>query len=486
MLYIGLRDYSHFKELFAKRITNNGKSIRQNGILLSYYKNAIKHHELFKEAKDVTNMASLYSEVMKRIRKESILTAPNRLCNCYLGGFGMFYSSEYRTDKMDGFCEDGDITSIRYERISDGRVYKMKAGKFFKKIILETEYGKNMDESTLLHVLEVFSHKWQSLAMETIGDFDLVVDDDFEAIYKSSNYVDDADFHSCMSDCDQHYFYEEAVKAKAASIWRDNQMYARCVIFTEVTDESTGQTLRLAERQYSAEESELYKNILVNKLIKEGHIDGYKKIGAGCHDSRLFVSNTGEDLSDRDFSIRCYLSYGDTLSYQDSFKFFNYEVNKAYNSDSHDYTHDLADTSSVFEGGEWDSYHEEYCAEVRTVYVWNDRRGYFDEETCDVERLDDFYYCECEDKYYDMVEYCSYYNHYIPFDRAHYSEHEEDYFYEDDVVRSKYEEDYIRASKAIWDDIANDYFSNEESLQNWRDENLTQEQEQEQEIAAVA
>ena len=69
--------------------------------------------------------------------------------------------------------------------------------------------------------------------------------------------------------------------------------------------------------------SNTLKRALIDALIKGGHIDGYKKVGAGCGDSRAFVDLEENSLSDRKFRIECDLDYDDTLSYQDSFKWYN-------------------------------------------------------------------------------------------------------------------------------------------------------------------
>lgn len=488
MLYIGLKDYAHFKELFAKRQTNDGKLVRQNQILLSYYKHAIKNHRTFTEAKNVTSMTSLYDEVIKQVHNISRENANkvNANFNILFGAFGSkyrFYSSEYCSDNYLGLCRDGDATAIRYIRREDGREFKMKAGKFLKRIMMETEYGKQLNESTLLYVLEVFSQKWTAYATEEIGDFELIVDEDFRAIYDSYNYFDGADFHSCMTDNEQYEFYENAVQAKAASIWKNDKMYARCIIFTEVFDVESSEKLRLAERQYSAEDNDLYKNILINKLISGGYIDGYKQVGAGCSSSHAFVSNKGSDWSNRDFYIKCYLDCDDTLSYQDTFKFYNQGKNRAYNDYNYDYDYDLATTDPRLEG-KYDSYHDDYCCEVRTVYVWSDYRGEYREETCDVDRMGDFTYIDGE--YYDEVIWSDYSCDDIRKDLAVWSDCEQSYLDRDNAVYSEYEEDYIPEDDAIWDDKAGDYFSSEESLEEWRAENLNEEDKEEEKAENAA
>lgn len=61
------------------------------------------------------------------------------------------------------------------------------------------------------------------------------------------------------------------------------------------------------------------KRLLIDKLIQGDYIDGYKIVGASCHEANAFVDIHGNSLSDKKFEIDCDLELEDTLSYQDSF-----------------------------------------------------------------------------------------------------------------------------------------------------------------------
>ena len=128
---------------------------------------------------------------------------------------------------------------------------------------------------------------------------------------------------------------------------------ARAILFTNVTDQY-GRKWRLLERQYSKESNEVLKRLLIDLCIKEGHIDGYKQVGAGCSESRAFVANDGSSLADMKFSIKCELDMYDTLSYQDSFKYYDYNKSTAYNypEASYDYNLDTraSNLTSKFDG----------------------------------------------------------------------------------------------------------------------------------------
>ena len=203
---------------------------------------------------------------------------------------------------------------------------------------------------------------------------------------------------------------------------------ARCVIFNKVYVKGKDKTLRLAERQYSSEGDDDLKRILVNRLIAEGYIDGYKKVGAGCHDSRAFVLNDGTSLEEEHLSIRCDLDFGEPLSYQDSFKYYDCFCRIAWNR-AGDFNYALDTTDGCIEG-EWDSWHEEFVRTTNTVYVWNWRGGFYNEETCDADRMDDF--TEIDGEFYDEVNYSQHYDCYYPLDKSTWCEEMEDYLPDDE------------------------------------------------------
>ena len=234
----------------------------------------------------------------------------------------------------------------------------MKAGKFFTSIIKETEIGQILSEQVVNWLSEEFTQDWQTYTFGQTPNVELHVDDDFKLIYDvdACRYFNGC---SCMVGRDRHSFYEEAVDAKAAYLLDiDGYVLARAIIFTDVKDED-GNKWRLLERQYSKESNEVLKRLLVDMLIKGNYIDGYKQIGAGCSESRAFVANDGTSLADKKFSIRCELDTYATLSYQDSFKFYDYDKSIAYNYADVRYDYNLDTTDLNLEGDDDDqAYHE--------------------------------------------------------------------------------------------------------------------------------
>ena len=392
MLYYNFYGYEGFKARFGLEKRDNGVAVRKNKILLGHLKNPVLLRYC-REHNDYTllhiyNMADLEKKVVEAIVRsgKDDEKLPYRV---ELIG-KTYYSAKYRTDEEKGLCEDLDKSSVRYVNIERSRVFKMRAGKFMRELILETEIGKLLSPSAVNWIAgDVFTQQWCTYTHGKSPDMELHVNNDFGRIY-DSNYCKGS-FGSCMVDENRTSFYHDSVKAKAAYIIdKTGLIVARAILFTDVTDQD-GKKWRLLERQYSSEGDDVLKRLLVDKLIQEDYIDGYKVIGASCHEANAFVDIHGNSLSDKKFEIDCELELEDTLSYQDSFKWYSYSRNKAYNLDTTDlnlYGDDNEDD------GEWDSYHQYYCDDTRLCY----RNGI--EIRVDSDNLDDFVWIESRQEYH--------------------------------------------------------------------------------------
>lgn len=447
MLYFNFKNYEEFKEMFGTRIANNGKKVRSNHILLSFLKHEFKCKR-FQTIEFVNDIADMYRYVLTKLSMHQYAIP-------LVNGVHV-YSKDYDIDSRRGVCEDLDIRCIRYVRKDNGSVYKMKAGKFMRNVLESCGLTEMFCEQTIIYVCEKFSEDWQAYIQSTYGEqLELHVDERFDKIYDSNECV--GDFKSCMKDKDQYMFYENSVYAYAAYLTNSEDMIvARCVIFTKVHEVGSDKVYRLAERQYSKNQDNILKQVLIDKLIKADEIDGYKEVGVDCHSSRNFVLNDGTSLRDKRLWIHCDLDYDDTLSYQDSFKWYDMVSRRADNYGCGNI--DLSTTERHFQG-EWDSYHEQYCAETTTVNVWSSYHGRFLEETCDVDHLDDFCYCE---------RYCEYY------DETVWSDYEYDHIPRNELVRCEFKYDYLWKDRAIYCEIADDYFPEyeyEEYLEAWKEHN---------------
>lgn len=439
MLYYKFKNYEEFKEMFGIIKHSNNVSSRKNKILLAYIKNKELLHQAV-EANDYTLLHISSMPELKKTMTERIMVSghsDDRLCYGLELGGDLYYSQNFETDELKGVCEDGDSKAIRYvNHDNNGKVFKMKAGKFYRKIILETEFGKTLPEQVLIYLCEEFTSDWQVYTQNSIPQNKLCVDKKFWKIYSSDYCI--GDFSSCMTDKEYHSFYQNAVNSSAAYLENgDGMILARCIIYNEVKDRS-GKIWRLAERQYSCDNSEVLKRALVDALIRGGHIDGYKKIGAGCGDSRCFVDLDGNSLGNLEFRISCNLDYGDTLSYQDSFKWYDIESKIATNYESGDIYLDITDGSLE---GIYDDYHGYYCPETRIVYC----NGI--EYDCCTTDLDDFTYISRLNEYH----------------------------HDNDILSCPECEEYFLKQEKVYSEITDEYYCSEECCQkaerNYKEEN---------------
>jgi len=398
MLFItAFKNYSEFQELFGVR-EFDGKKARKNKILLSllkdkaFFKESVKSGNLYPFS--IKNMVNLRNYLVHRIHVSGAKS--KKLCHKLWLLDRYYYSDKYTLDGMAGICEDGTPNAVRYVNMESGKVFKMKAGKFYKHLIESTAFGKKLNQTLVIWLCEEFCREWTSHVIGRLPKNKLYVNDNFADIYNSERlkgYDSNSDaFVSCMVDKGLHNFYKNAVKAKAAYLEDETgKIIARCVIFTEVYD-ADGEVWRYAERQYSVGCNDVYKQALVDALIQAGEIDCFKKVGASCHDCHAIVDIHGNSLADKKFSIDCDLDWDDTLSYQDTFKSYSMYHRTAYNDeDASEY--DLAttegslsnaDNSDDDEPQEYDSYHERDAWEVCTCYYHGN------EETVDVECREDF------------------------------------------------------------------------------------------------
>lgn len=435
MLYYNFYGYEGFKACFGLEKRDNGTVVRKNRILLGH----LKKPALLKYCREHNDYALLRICDMADLQKktvEAILSSgkndeklPHKV---ELIG-ETYYSSKYETDEFRGLCEDLDKHSIRYINVERNRVFKMRAGKFMRELILETEIGKLLSPCVVNWIAgDVFTQHWCTYTHGYTFGIELHVNDEFEKIY-DSDYCK-GDFNSCMVDRNRTSFYRDSVKSKAAYITdKTGLIVARSILFTEVTDQD-GRKWRLLERQYSSEGDDALKRLLVDKLIQEDYIDGYKVIGASCHDANSFVDVCGNSLSDRKFEIDCDLDMEDTLSYQDSFKWYGYNQNKAYNyeNSSFSYTLDTTDLNLYGDTDEdededeslWDEYHQYDCDDTTLCYLHGN------EINVDSENLDDFVWIESKEEYHhkDDCVCCDNCGENLLEDDAEYSEVTEEHY----------------------------------------------------------
>ena len=392
------KNAKEFQGLFG---ISNGT--RRNKILLAL----LKSKEVWRWCREhgnydllgISSMAELKQVVTNKIIEAG--RNENLAYEVVLGKY-VYYSGIYETDSYRGVPEDGTIGFVRYYNHERQDVFKKKAGRFYTQLIEETSIGKVLPQQVKVFLAEEFCMDWQVYVQGSLPEYTLHVDDNFEKIY--SREACEGDFHSCMTGRGLSSFYSDAVKAKAAYLTNKNgKVIARAVIYTAAKDED-GKVWRLCERQYSSDSNEILKRALVDSLIQDNQIDGYKFVGADCGNSRGFVDNEGNSLNCKRFTISCDLDWGDYLSYQDSFKWYNMDDNIAYNYSDCDYQYRLDTTNGEIEDEEsaYDEYHDRDVADTVTVYYHGS------EMSCDSEDLDDFEDYDGDWIHYEDILDCPY------------------------------------------------------------------------------
>lgn len=349
-------------------------------------------------------------------------------------------SGVYKTDDRNGVCADGDPLSIRYIKNDVNRVFKMRSGKFFRRLV--DEMYPELPEAVRVYFAEQMSAMYRAGHADD-GRYRLTLDKDFGTIYSGHG-----GFGSCMNDKGQYEYYNESTPdALAAGLWDGDKLIARCVVWNKVYDEDSDKVYRLAERQYG-ENSEARRQ-LIYLLAEQGKIDGHKQFESSCWDSRSYVLLDGTSLSSKHLYIECHAQPGDTLSFQDGFRYLRFSDERAMNWEGCCYDVDLAITQSTVPGGDANDGDtrdgERYVARDNEWYK-EDSCVYLDyrDEWC---HEDDAYYSEHTDQYYlgdDVREL--YDNTWCHVDDAvclEAGEHAEEYAYtEDDELVSDYDDRY--------------------------------------------
>ena len=252
MLYYNLKNYDEFKELFEIIKYGNDNKSRKNKILLAYLKDKDLLHQAVASNEytflHISDMSELEQRLQNEIRvsglEDKSLSYELRLIN------QTYYSAIYETDEYQGLCEDGDPKCVRYYNHQSGRIFKMKAGKLYRQLILETNFGKGLPEQVINYLCEEFAAKWQTFTIGRLPKNKLHVNQDFERIYSSE--CCEGDFYSCMVDKGYHGFYEYSVNASAAYLENENgKVIARCIIYNKAKDQDGKNWKRIVDRSNS-------------------------------------------------------------------------------------------------------------------------------------------------------------------------------------------------------------------------------------------
>ena len=472
MLLFPFKNYEEFIELFGIIQHGNGVKSRKNRILLSYLKQPGLSRKV-RETGDyslvnIHSMAELRQVMLDHIQqsgKDDAAFPYEMQIKNY-----SFWSDKYRTDGKKGVTLDGDTRAIRYINMESNRDYKMKCGKMFNHLINATEFGRSLPVQVTTFLCEELTMEWCS-HNALFNGMELHIDEDFERIY-NSDYCK-GDFHSCMVDKGHDSFYSDHVKGCKAAYLQNEEgiIIARAIIFTAYDDK--GKSYQVCERQYSTDCDDVLKRMLVDRLIMEGAVQLFKKIGAGCSDATAFVGIDGEDMSHLKLYIELdhFYSYS-TVSYQDSFKWVSFHNQRAYNYDTGNWDEMIditVETIDDYHGenddeDEFDSYddwHEYGCDE--TVEAYHNGQLYH----VDADNLEDFQ--EIDGTYYHIENCCpcEKCGRWILKSEALYNSDIEGYF-----CSSECEKEYI-AENYYYSEFDDDYYHNVDDITKinvWNDE----------------
>lgn len=283
-------------------------------------------------------------------------------------------TNAYRADEYNGRCIDGDAGAVRYIKLADSEIYKMKIGKWILSI-LQNEYNViNLVGLPLVNYwIETVTAQWKSSGFN--GErFMLKTKEEgltFEHIYSTDKCA--GKLGSCMMDDEQYVFYENSVDAEPVALYdqQEGAIVARAVIFHNVRDRE-GNIYNYLERQYA--KTDLYKELLIDKCYERGIIDIHKSASAGYSDVTEIYNKERQKLEDTFLSIEMNIENGDTISFQDTFRYYHYDQKIGTNLMMYgvDATNRLDTTDRYLRIGEWDEYNEEYTEDDLTeVYVWN-------------------------------------------------------------------------------------------------------------------
>lgn len=400
-------DYSEFKEIFGTQ------KERKNKIFLSAYKHFCKN----KKRKEFERLAGGRTTIFSLVGGARVLieSQDDHEHRISLGDM-TFWSNQYKLDDLSGICEDGDAKSVRYVRVDNDRVFKMKASKFFSTLLRERGFDKMFGEALTNYLIEVFTKEFYAYADANIVS-ELKVDNDFEFIYSSCNYVSDS-FGSCMTDEGFEGFYNSCVNASAASILnKEGYILARCVVFHDVQT-SDGEIVDIADRQYAQDGKEHYKTMLVDALIDKGMIQAFKSYNAQAGHAHAFEGVDGSDWSSKRLSIDCSIDEDDYVPYMDTFKYYDHEQQTASNRYTGCSAIELTTTDGSIELGDWDEYNEEYTTDnLIRIYRWLSWRHMYEGVMCSEPYAENnMYWVEYLNAYADEASYSDLVNEYLPID----------------------------------------------------------------------
>ena len=361
MLYCSqINNYEDFRARFGYKtgqdgnylVNSNGVRQRKNNIPYLFWKEtSIEEHKKgmsLSKSFDCGIKLNTAKDVFNLMLREVFKKTSNDICPVI--SFGNYEIQNY------GICFDGDVNSVRYKDTNTGKIYKMKIGKFTGKaldfLIKQGAVIGWINNPTLrIFFIEELTELWKNKRLKD-KTLKVVVNKDFEGIYRRARRpFDSRDFSSCMDDDQNYNFYVNHPDLfDAVSLQDDdNLIYARAIL-VHCKDEK-GNEHKYLERIYC--NKRMYKDFLFDKAKQEGVFDLYKSLEASCHEYEKVIDAKTDKQIDYTLVIPLTLKSGDYISYQDSFKWYYDRQNVAKNrppknSSDKEHCYNLATTNERF------------------------------------------------------------------------------------------------------------------------------------------
>lgn len=350
MLYFKIKDYSEFKDIFGTK--NSPRGTIQNKILLAFWKSRFQRNP-YEAASLCRNMTDMYKVVMDCLTNpigQTDLSGLHLVRIKIKDNVFSFYSSKYTTE---GIGTAGDIAQGAKD-LKCCTVIDTKTKKFCvvkpSKIVLDSfaSVGAKLAASVITYCAEVFQSQWEAYRQFCLEKYRLVVDDNFQDIYSSKHCL--PNFGSCMTDRNHWVFYRDYVKALSAKLieTESGKIAARCIVWQDVKCDKTNRTYSYADRQYSTNGDMKLKALLIERLYEGGFINIHKDVGAGCREAMYISDRTGNRIADPQLSVACTVKKGGSISYMDTFKYYDPIKGRLYTYNKSSAQYSLATTNDVF------------------------------------------------------------------------------------------------------------------------------------------
>ena len=167
------KNAQEFQELFGIQEHGNGVKSRRNKILLALLKS--KSVWAYCRERDdwsllaIKSMPEMKTTLTKMIADSGVHQGLDY--TVVLNGT-TYHSNTYETDAYNGVPEDGSIAFVRYiNHDNNDGVFKMRAGRFYSKLIDETNIGQALPQQVKTWLCEEFSQDWQVYIAGTLPNF---------------------------------------------------------------------------------------------------------------------------------------------------------------------------------------------------------------------------------------------------------------------------------------------------------------------------